>query len=66
MSYIYGRRATGELTQLVLELRQELYTTAYDSIDWNAARNQCADEDLYYPHPWYQVRVALLKAALAD
>ena len=22
----------------------------YESVDWNAARNQCASEDLYYPH----------------
>lgn len=27
----------------------------YDSIDWNAARNQIAKEDLYYPHPMIQV-----------
>ena len=28
----------------------------YGSIDWNAARNQIAKEDLYYPHPMVQVR----------
>lgn len=27
----------------------------YSSIDWNAARNQIAKEDLYYPHPIVQV-----------
>jgi cycloartenol synthase len=32
----------------------------YDSIDWNAARSQIAKEDLYYPHPMIQVRVAVL------
>lgn len=58
MSYLYGRRATGELTPLVKDLRRELYATKYDAIDWNAARNQCAKEDLYYPHPWYQVGLA--------
>ena len=57
MSYIYGLRGTGELTPLVTDLRQELYTSDYGSIDWNAARNQCAAEDLYYPHPWYQARL---------
>ncbi len=31
----------------------------YSKIDWNAARNQCAKEDLYYPHPLFQVRVLL-------
>ena len=29
----------------------------YGRVDWNAARNQCAKEDLYYPHPLVQVRV---------
>lgn len=55
MSYMYGLRATGELTSLVLSLREELYVSDYNAIDWNAARNECAKEDLYYPHPWYQV-----------
>lgn len=27
----------------------------YDGIDWNKARNLCAKEDLYYPHPFIQV-----------
>ncbi len=27
----------------------------FDNIDWNAARNQVAKEDLYYPHPLIQV-----------
>ena len=26
----------------------------YGEVDWNAARNRCAREDLYYPHPWIQ------------
>ncbi|EFJ43592.1 hypothetical protein VOLCADRAFT_96220 [Volvox carteri f. nagariensis] len=34
--------------------RQELYPMPYSKIDWNAARNQCAKEDLYYPHPLVQ------------
>lgn len=42
MSYVYGMRGTGALTPLVRELRQELYPRAYSSINWNAARNQCA------------------------
>ena len=51
MSYVYGARGTGKLTPLVLSLRKELYGTSYDAVDWNAARNQCAPTDLYYPHP---------------
>jgi len=35
--------------------REELYPMPYDKIDWNAARNQIAKEDLYYPHPMIQV-----------
>lgn len=57
MSYMYGKRGTCKETPLTAAIRGELYTQSYDSIDWNAARNQCAKEDLYYPHPkvfiWY-------------
>ncbi|KAG0473961.1 hypothetical protein HPP92_015818 [Vanilla planifolia] len=54
MSYIYGKRFVGPITNTVLSLRKELYTIPYDEIDWNVARNQCAKEDLYYPHPLIQ------------
>ena len=73
MSYVYGVRGTGKLTPLVLSLRKELYCASYDAVDWNAARNQCAPSDLYYPHPkvqdvlwWalYQLERPLLGSAL--
>jgi len=73
MSYVYGVRGTGKLTPLVLSLRKELYSTSYDKVDWNAARNQCAPTDLYYPHPkiqdilwWalYKAEVLLLGSGL--
>ena len=54
MSYVYGARGTGTITPLVLSLRKELFSTGYDAVDWNAARNQCAPSDLYYPHPKIQ------------
>ncbi|KAJ0984142.1 hypothetical protein J5N97_002498 [Dioscorea zingiberensis] len=54
MSYIYGKRFVGPITPLILSLRNELYNLSYDRIDWNLARNQCAKEDLYYPHPLLQ------------
>lgn len=56
MSYLYGKRATGEVTQLVLDLREELYVpeAPYGRINWDKTRNACAKEDLYYPHPWLQ------------
>ena len=31
-----------------------LWLSLYTQIDWNKARNQCAAEDLYYPHPLIQ------------
>lgn len=54
MSYVYGSRGTAKPTPLTAALREELYPNGYESIDWNAARNKCAKEDLYYPHPVIQ------------
>jgi squalene/oxidosqualene cyclase-like protein len=49
MAYCFGNRFVGKRTGLVDELRQELYTQNYDSINWAKARNTCAGADLYYP-----------------
>nr|AAT38887.1 cycloartenol synthase [Avena clauda] len=54
MCYVYGKRFVGKITPLILELRNELYKTPYSKIDWDNARNLCAKEDLYYPHPLIQ------------
>ena len=54
MSYLYGTRATAQPTELTELLKQELYIDDYDCIDWDKTRNACAEEDLYYPHPWIQ------------
>ncbi|XP_010271332.1 PREDICTED: cycloartenol Synthase isoform X2 [Nelumbo nucifera] len=54
MSYLYGKRFVGPITPTILSLRKELYTVPYHEVDWNQARNQCAKEDLYYPHPLVQ------------
>ncbi|KAJ9568318.1 hypothetical protein OSB04_004284 [Centaurea solstitialis] len=54
MSYLYGKRFVGPITSTVLALRKELFTVPYHDIDWNQARNLCAKEDLYYPHPLIQ------------
>jgi cycloartenol synthase len=56
MSYLYGKRATGQITPLVKKLRSELFldSAPYETIDWDKTRNACAKEDLYYPHPWLQ------------
>nr|WRN91792.1 cycloartenol synthase [Hoodia gordonii] len=54
MSYLYGKRFVGPITPTILSLRRELYTVPYHEVDWNKARNHCAKEDLYYPHPLIQ------------
>ncbi|PON40447.1 Squalene cyclase [Trema orientale] len=54
MSYLYGKRFVGPITELVQSLRQELHTKPYHLINWNKARNTFAKEDLYYPHPFVQ------------
>ncbi|XP_031109626.1 cycloartenol synthase-like isoform X1 [Ipomoea triloba] len=54
MSYLYGKRYVGPINSTILSLRRELYNHDYHQIDWNLARNQCAKEDLYYPHPAIQ------------
>lgn len=51
MSYCYGNRVTGKSTQLINKLRHELYTVPYSEINWKAARNQCAETDLYFAQP---------------
>ncbi|CAI0553285.1 unnamed protein product [Linum tenue] len=54
MSYLYGKRFVGPITGLIRTLREELYNEPYHQINWNAARNTVAKEDLYYPHPLVQ------------
>nr|AFS49705.1 cycloartenol synthase [Paris polyphylla var. yunnanensis] len=54
MSYLYGKRFVGPITPTILELRKEIFIQPYNKIDWNLARNECAKEDLYYPHPIIQ------------
>ncbi|TYH16518.1 hypothetical protein ES288_A05G123000v1 [Gossypium darwinii] len=54
MSYLYGKKFVGPITPTILSLRKELYTVPYHEVDWNKARNACAKEDLYYPHPLVQ------------
>src|SRR6201999_1203708 len=49
MSYCYAHRLTGEITPLVQELREELYTKPYDAINWKKARYHCHKSDRYYP-----------------
>ncbi|KAL1834019.1 hypothetical protein ACET3Z_003670 [Daucus carota] len=54
MSYLYGKKYHGPITDLVLELRQEIHPIPYEDIDWNKQRHNCCKQDLYYPHSFVQ------------
>lgn len=49
MAYIYGSRCSADLGPVVADLREELYDTPYDSIDFAAHRHQLAATDTYVP-----------------
>ncbi|KAG2664947.1 hypothetical protein I3760_16G106300 [Carya illinoinensis] len=42
MSYLYGKRYVGPITELVKSIRRELYNEPYELINWNKARNTVA------------------------
>ncbi|KAJ3267503.1 Lanosterol synthase (Oxidosqualene--lanosterol cyclase) [Borealophlyctis nickersoniae] len=50
MGFLYAQRAKGKETPLVLQLREEIYTQPYESINWPSQRNNVSDIDVYYPH----------------
>lgn len=52
MAYCYANKVVGEEDNLVLALRNELYTTSYEKINWKKARNQFCEVDIYTPHHW--------------
>ncbi|KAK6927765.1 Squalene cyclase, N-terminal [Dillenia turbinata] len=54
MSYLYGKKFVGPITDLILQLREELYVQPYHKVNWRKVRHLCAKEDLYYPHPLIQ------------
>nr|XP_043619398.1 dammarenediol II synthase-like [Erigeron canadensis] len=54
MSYLYGTKFHGPITDLVLQLRQEMHPIPYHKINWNKQRHNCSKEDLYYPHSTVQ------------
>ncbi|KAL9346353.1 hypothetical protein Peur_061206 [Populus x canadensis] len=47
MAYLYGKKFVGPITDLILQLRDELYNQPYEEVDWNKARHLCLKEDLY-------------------
>eukprot|EP01034_Spumella_vulgaris_P025548 gene25549-32018_t len=51
MCYLYCKRYTPDVQSdpLLLSLRKELYLEKYDSVDWDAYRQKCAEIDEYSP-----------------
>lgn len=50
MSYLYSTKFQTPVNDLILQLRKELYTQDFDSINWSSHRNTVSGVDLYYPH----------------
>ncbi|KAK9097610.1 hypothetical protein Sjap_023107 [Stephania japonica] len=48
LSYLYGKRFVGPVTDIILALREELHVQPYHQINWNRTRHLCAKEDLYF------------------
>jgi hypothetical protein len=42
MAYLYGKKFVGPITPTILALREELYNTTYDEVNWKNARSSCA------------------------
>ncbi|XVF27320.1 hypothetical protein REPUB_Repub14bG0097000 [Reevesia pubescens] len=55
LCYLYGKKFVGPITELILSLRNEIYTQPYHKIDWNKARHLCSKEDVYLPYPMVQI-----------
>jgi squalene/oxidosqualene cyclase-like protein len=49
LSYLYGRRAAAPVTDLVRELRDELYPEGYAGVDWDRARSALSSTDRLAP-----------------
>lgn len=50
MSYCYGVKLKAPVTDIIRELREEIYTQPYDTIDWPKYRFFVAPIDIYNPH----------------
>lgn len=52
MSYMYSKRWACEETELIRELRKELFVENWNEIDWAAHRNSITSVDNYHPKSW--------------
>lgn len=50
LSYLFAAKFQGPLTELIKEIRLEIYTKEYDTIQFANYRNHVCGVDLYYPH----------------
>jgi len=48
MAYCYGNKITAKKSQLILDIRKEIYAVDYSLVDWAAARDQCCVKDIYH------------------
>lgn len=53
MSYIYSKRFFFPISPLTLQLREELYTSPYDSINFLSHRNSISPRDNYHPKTFF-------------
>ena len=54
MSYCFGKKVTTELTTFIKELREELYVTPYNDVNWKKARREACEADIFNPvNKWY-------------
>jgi hypothetical protein len=42
MAYLYGKKFVGPITSTILAIREEIYDSSYEKIDWSEARRTCA------------------------
>ncbi|KAJ9134279.1 Terpene cyclase/mutase family member [Pleurostoma richardsiae] len=52
MSYVASKRWVAEETEVIREMRNELFVEPWDSINWGANRNTIASVDNYHPKSW--------------
>lgn len=52
MAFCYASRLSAPETELVRQLRKELYNEPYELIRWSANRNNVSEADLFTPHSW--------------
>ncbi|KAA8914336.1 hypothetical protein TRICI_002933 [Trichomonascus ciferrii] len=50
LGYLSANKVKKELDPLLKDLREEIYTMPYESIDFSKHRNTVCGVDLYYPH----------------